>query len=74
MALFVTEVVFECGWMEEMKVQDTLQSTHTCMNPSGQPGSSAPEVDNIRLASVVSKSLSDKPSSNRPTVNPSKMI
>lgn len=48
--------------------------THTCINPSGQPGSSAPEGDSIRLASVVSKSLSAIPSSNRPTVKPSKMI
>jgi hypothetical protein len=43
------------------------------MNPSGHPGSSEPEVD-IRLPSVVSKSLSAFPSSKRPTVKPSKMI
>lgn len=45
----------------------------TCMNPSGQPGRSEPELD-MRLPSVVSKSLSALPSSNRPTVKPSKMI
>lgn len=61
-----------------MKVQDTFSvrvpSPLTCINPSGHPGSSAPALDNIRLTSVVSKSLSAIPSSNRPTVNPSKMI
>jgi hypothetical protein len=62
-----------------MKVQDTLLFdtlafiSLTCINPSGHPGSSVPEVDNARLASVVSKSLSI-PSSNRPTVKPSNMI
>lgn len=44
----------------------------TCINPSGQPGNSP--VDVILLPSGVSNSLSAKPSSNRPTLNPSKII
>lgn len=46
--------------------------TRTCINPSGQPGNSP--VDVMRLASVVSKSLSTRPSSNLPTVKPSNII
>lgn len=66
---------------EIMKVQETFyirlwscSLSFTCMNPSGHPGSSAPEVANMRLTSVLSKSLSATPSSNLPTVKPSKMI
>ncbi len=54
-------------WMEK----SIFISVSTCINPSGQPGNSPVGTE---LTSVVSKSLSANPSSNRPTVNPSKII